>query len=155
MSATTNLRAQPSGRRRKFSNFCVRNLDTGQLSLPLYRIANDLHSQLGLHISRQTLSNWVITTHERWLAQLYDLMKERLLKHDILHVDETTVQVLKEPKRTPETKSYMWVYATAQGSAPLYLFEYNQTRARCVVRSFLEGWEGTIITDGYAAYKTL
>ena len=31
-------------------------------------------------------------------------------KEDILHADETTVQVLKEPGRASRTNSYMWLY---------------------------------------------
>lgn len=39
-------------------------------------------------------------------------LKQRLLDREVLHVDETTVQVLKEDGKKPETKSYMWVYRT-------------------------------------------
>lgn len=86
---------------------------------------------------------------------LYALMKEKLLESDILHIDETTVQVLKEPKRKPTNKSYMWLYASAECDVPLYLFSYNESRAHKVATDFLGDWMGAIITDGYAAYEDL
>jgi transposase len=125
------------------------------LSQPLYRIAEDMKNQMGLTLSRGTLASWVIRTHERWLALLYSLMKKRLLSFDIIHCDETKVQVLKEPERKPTSTSYMWLFASAACEVPLFIFDYHPTRARSVVRDFLDGWSGTIITDGYAAYEDL
>lgn len=125
------------------------------LALPIYRISDDLHNSQGLTLSRQTLGSWVIRSYERWLAMIYSLMKERIRELDILHIDETTVQVLKEPKRKPTSKSYMWLFASAACDIPIYVFEYNETRSRKVAADFLGGWSGTIITDGYSAYSNL
>lgn len=56
----------------------------------------------------------------RWLAKIYDRMREYLLQEDILHADETTVQVLKEPGRSAESKSYMWLYRNGRDRPPIY-----------------------------------
>jgi transposase len=125
------------------------------LAQPLYRVADDMRHQMGLTLSRQTLAAWVIRAYERWLARLYALMKKRLLGFDIIHCDETRVQVLKEPDRKPTSTSYMWLFASAACEVPISIFEYHPTRERVVVRDFLRGWSGTIITDGYAAYDDL
>ncbi len=82
-------------------------------------------------------------------------MKEKLLEHDIVHCDETTVQVLKEPNREPESKSYMWVFRTAAADTPICVYEYHPTRSGSVPKSFFAGWSGTITTDGYAPYFKL
>ena len=37
-----------------------------------------------------------------------------LLEQDILHADETTLQVLSEPGRSATSKSYMWLYRTGR-----------------------------------------
>jgi transposase len=125
------------------------------LAMPVYRIADDLKRSTGLTITRQTMGGWVIRSYERWLAMIYSLMKEEILKRDILHIDETEVQVLKEPGRTPAQKSYMWLFAGAECDVPLYLFEYHERRSREVVARFLKGWSGRVVTDGYAAYDDL
>lgn len=125
------------------------------LSLPICRIAGDLSSQQRLPVSRQTLSGWVIDAYERWLARLYSLIRGEVLSNDVVHCDETPVQVLKEPKRKPQSKSYMWLFASAACNRPAYAFEYHPTRSKSVVESFLAGWSGTVVTDGYAAYENL
>ena len=47
---------------------------------------------------------------ERHLQIVYDRMHEHLLQRDILHADETTLQVLHEPGRASQTSSYLWLY---------------------------------------------
>ena len=67
-------------------------------SMPLYRQEQALARQ-GIELSRQTLANWMLQCSERWLLPLYERMHEHLLKKDVLHADETTLQVLREPDR--------------------------------------------------------
>ena len=59
-------------------------------SLPLYR-QNNYFEMLGATLSRQTLSNWVIGTATE-LQDIYDLMKEELLKSNYIQADETTLK---------------------------------------------------------------
>ena len=68
------------------------------LALPLYRQEQELH-RLGLPVSRQTMSNWVLTAGERWLLPVYHVLHKELLANKILHADETTLMVLREPER--------------------------------------------------------
>lgn len=121
---------------------------------PLYRLEEDF-GYLGADISRQNMANWILNVHRRWLSLLYARMKEKLLGHDILHCDETGVQVLKEPGRAPTSTSYMWLFRTAAVDTPICIYEYHPTRAGKVVAHFLKGWGGTITTDGYDPYFNL
>jgi len=41
-------------------------------------------------------------------------MKETLLKQDIIMADETSIQVLREDGKAPESKSFMWVYRSGR-----------------------------------------
>ena len=68
------------------------------LALPLYRQEQELR-RLGLPVSRQTMSNWVLTAGERWLLPVYHVLHKELLANEILHADETTLMVLREPER--------------------------------------------------------
>ena len=68
------------------------------LALPLYRQGQELR-RLGLPVSRQTMSNWVLTAGERWLLPVYHALHKELLANEILHADETTLMVLREPER--------------------------------------------------------
>ena len=68
------------------------------LALPLYRQEQELR-RLGLPVSRQTMSNWVLTAGERWLLPVCHALHKELLANKILHADETTLMVLREPER--------------------------------------------------------
>jgi len=124
------------------------------LSLPLYRQEQQF-SRLGIDLSRQTMANWLLNTADPWLKIIYDRMHEFLVKRDILHADETTLQVLKEPGRSAETKSYMWLYRTGRDGPPIVLYDYQTTRASKHPISFLAGFKGYLQTDGYSGYGQL
>ena len=48
--------------------------------------------------------------HDGQLLQpLINLLRDHLLEYDIVQMDETTVQVLKEPGKTAQSKSYLWL----------------------------------------------
>jgi transposase len=75
--------------------------------LPLARFEYVL-ARAGALVPRQTLARWVIGT-ARALQPIANLMSDVLLGHDVIHMDETPVQVLKEPGRAATTQSQMWV----------------------------------------------
>ena len=90
-----------------------------------------------------------------WLAHIYQRMKVHLLQRDILNGDETTLQVLKEPERKAESKSYMWLYRSGREGPPIVLFEYQKTRSAEHPKAFLQGFRGYLLTDAYAGYDSL
>ena len=122
--------------------------------LPLYRQEQDW-ARLGFKLSRQTMSNWMVLSSDRWLKPLYERMREYLIQRDILHVDETTLQALQEPGRPASTKSYMWLYRTGREGPHIVLFNYQMTRAGKHPREFLDGYKGYLSTDGYSGYNDM
>jgi len=123
--------------------------------MPLYRQEQEW-KRLGINIPRNTLANWVITSTQNWLMPIYDAMKESLLKEKAIHADETTVQVLKEPGKAATSKSEMWVYASAvRGTHPIRIFDYHDSRKGDCAKDFLDGYHGTVISDGYSGYNKL
>lgn len=78
------------------------------------------------------------------------------LEHEVLHADETTVQVLREPGKAAQSKSYMWLYRTSgEAEKQVVLFDYQPDRKYNRPREFLEGFSGYLHTDGYEAYHKL
>lgn len=122
--------------------------------LPLYR-QEQYFSRLGIELPRQNLANWMIYGAERWLVPLYERLHEKLLAKDILHADETTLQVLHEPGRAAETKSYLWLYRTGQADPSIVLYDYQQTRGGEHPQKFLTGFKGYLHVDGYAGYHSV
>ncbi|WP_299013457.1 IS66 family transposase [uncultured Photobacterium sp.] len=122
--------------------------------LPLYRIEKEL-ARVGVDIQRTTLANWMIKTAEL-LSPIYLAMRRALLKEVVIHGDETTLQVLKEPGKKAQSKSYLWAYSSPeQSTTPVVLFEYQPGRGHAYPKAFLDGYEGTIMTDGYSAWRML
>lgn len=121
---------------------------------PLYR-QEKYFSSLGIELSRQTLSNWIIKSTSSWLVHLYNRMKEHLIRNDIVHADETTLQVLKEPDRPVDSTSYMWLYRTGKYMPPIILYDYQETRHGKHPKKFLEGFKGYLCVDGYDGYNAV
>jgi transposase len=122
--------------------------------LPLYR-QEQQWSRLGIDISRQTMANWMIQGANRHLKGIYDRMHEHLLTRDILHADETTLQVLHEPGRAAQSSSYLWLYRSGRDGPAIILYDYQTTRASKHPNRFLKGFKGWLQVDGYAGYNDL
>ena len=122
---------------------------------PLYRQEQEWNRQ-GLMLSRQTMSNWLLRCAADWLKPVYDVLHEQLVKRDLLHADETELQVLREPDRKAQSKSYMWLYRTSgDADHPIVLYEYQAGRSGDYPKAFLEGFKGYLQTDGYAGYHSV
>ena len=78
-----------------------------------------------------------------------------LLMRDIIHADEVPCQVLKEPDRPAQTKSYMWIYLTGDDGGPgIVLYDYHPGRSGQYAKEFLKGFAGYVHCDGYSGYNT-
>ena len=120
---------------------------------PLYRQEQEWNRQ-GVTLSRQTMSNWLLRCADDWLAPIYGELRKLLLARDLLHADETEVQVLHEPGKAPQTQSYMWLYRTGSDAEhPIVLYEYQPGSGKDYPKAFLEGFRGYLQTDGYAGYN--
>ena len=122
---------------------------------PLYRQEQELKRQ-GISLSRQTMSNWILRASESYLTPVYEQLHSELLTRDVLHADETTLQVLHEPGKKPQTESYMWLYRTSGDTdKPIVVYEYQPGRGAKHPKAFLTGYKGYLHTDGYAGYHDL
>jgi transposase len=126
--------------------------------LPLYRQAGRFRRE-GIEISRGTLSNWVVRVGEL-SSPLIEVLREELRTGPLINVDETPVQVLKEPGRANTTKSYMWVFRGGRppdrGGGTVVLFDYRATRsADEILKEYLREYSGCVQTDGYIGYEQL
>jgi transposase len=122
-------------------------------SLPLARIEYVL-GRAGARVTRQTLARWVIGTAQA-LQPIANLMRDALLESKVIYMDETRVQVLKEPGRDPTTQSYMWVQRGGPPEKPVILFDYDPSRSGQIPMRLLQGWQGFLMTDGYEGYGAL
>jgi len=125
------------------------------MAVPLYRQEQEWNRQ-GINLSRQTMSNWLIKATFDWIEPIYDTFKEMLCMRNVLHADETTLQVLHESGKSAESKSYMWLYRTSGDTdSPIVLYEYQPDRRAEHPKRFLKGFTGYLHADGYECYHDL
>ena len=124
-------------------------------SVPLYRQEKEWE-RMGLSLSRATMANWVIRCSQDYLMPVVEHLQKKLLERDIVHCDETPVQVLKEEGKKPQTKSYMWLYRTGDdGKPPVILYDYQPSRNGDHAVVFLKDFKGFVHSDGYSGYNKL
>jgi len=115
--------------------------------MPLYRQEQQL-ARLDVTLSRQTMSNWLIAAAQQWLIHLFHRMHELLTQRQIIMADETSVQVLRESNRSPQSTSYMWLYRSGgRDGPPVVLYEYQTTRAGKHAQAFLSQFAGFLQVD--------
>ncbi len=119
-------------------------------ALPFYRQEKQF-TRIGVELPRSTMCNWAMKVAQA-CEILLGFMQAQILKGSVINVDETTVQVLKVPKRS---KCYMWVFKGGTPDKPIILFQYHPSRSGDVASQFLNGYQGIVQTDGYAGYNFL
>jgi len=119
--------------------------------LPLYRQV-ELFKRYNFEFDRTSFANWMIKCGDA-VQSLIDLIREKILENSIVHMDETPVQVLKEPDKAAQTKSYMWVMSTANNAAKKsVLFTYSASRSAKTPVDILNNFNGVLMADGYSGY---
>ena len=122
-------------------------------ALPFYRQERQFE-RLGIDISRSNMCGWAIKVADQ-CEPLLELLNKEIRSGPLIHIDETTVQVMKEPGRSNTTKSYMWIFRGGDPDKPLLMYQYHPTRSGDVASKYLDGYKGYVQTDGYSGYDFL
>jgi transposase len=124
--------------------------------LPLYR-QESIFARAGLALSRSTLAQWVGQCGVQ-LQPLVDALRAELLRHSVLHADETPVAMLK-PGAGKTHRAYLWSYCTTTYNATkAVVFDFADSRGGQHARDFLglpskDGWHGKLVCDDFSGYK--
>ncbi|MDQ7075977.1 MAG: IS66 family transposase [Gammaproteobacteria bacterium] len=124
-----------------------------QDALPLYR-QHHILKRHGIELSRQTLAYWMIRSGQL-LQPLLNLLQDQLLAGAMIQMDETPIQVLNETERRAQQRSYMWIRRGGEAEKRIILFHYAASRASAVAQQLLDGYQGYLQSDDYAAYHAL
>jgi transposase len=119
--------------------------------MPLYR-QEQTFARIGLELDRTTQANWMMKCGAL-IQPLINLIQEQMLEEPVLHMDETRVQVLTEPGRSPQSQSYMWVLRSVV--QPAVLFHYAPTRSSDIPKQLLADFSGALMVDGYEGYHAV
>ena len=124
-------------------------------ALPLYR-QEQMWKRIGVDLRRNTMANWVIQIAGLYLKPFSDEFLKELLRQAVIHVDETVLQVLKEPGRDPTAESRIWAYASSKrADRQIRFFRYEESRQGACAEKVLGGFTGVVVSDGYSGYNVL
>ena len=121
----------------------VSKLDDRQ---PLYHLERQLSERYGIDCSRQTMARWLIDLMEP-LQPIYNLLKDSVIDYDVSSCDATTLQVLKEPGRNPQTKSYVYCIRGGPPGKSVVLYDYNAVEHQEFIHDWFIGFQGYLHVD--------
>ena len=120
--------------------------------LPLAR-QERIFERADIDLNRTSMARWMIQLGVL-VSPLVNLLHEDLVNSPVIHMDETHLQVLNEPNRPAESRSYMWTMARS-GEAPIILYHYYDNRSKRAAAELLVDFKGTLVTDAYKVYDSL
>ena len=116
---------------------------------PLYRQEQVLWRRYGIDLSRKTMSDWVGKAAD-WCTPIYNHLYDELREGGYLQIDETPVRYC-QAEGGGSGQGYFWVYHRP-GIGVLY--EWHTGRGAECLKPMLEGFRGTVQSDGYAVYNS-
>jgi len=122
-------------------------------ALPLYRQEKQF-ARLGVEIPRQTMADWMIAVAAA-CEPLYEQLANYCRSAEVLQIDETTLQVMRETERKNTSLSYMWVIRGGDPEKPGVLYHYAASRGGTVAEELVGDFDGYLQSDGYEVYDRL
>jgi transposase len=125
--------------------------------IPLYRVSRQLERS-GMDLSPGTAGTWVNRIGGDKIIPLIELLREAIFVCDLMHMDESYLQVLKSEK-SPTSTHYMVVRAAGPPGKRIILYDYIPSRTREALKQLLvrpEGpYRGKLLTDGLEHYDEI
>jgi len=119
--------------------------------LPLYRQSKQFE-RLGIDLPRNTLASHMVKVGAL-IDPLIAALGDAIRCGGVVQMDETPVQVLKEPGKVAQSQSYMWVMKGGPPDESAVVYHYDPSRSQEVPKRLLGGYAGYLQTDGYAGYN--
>ncbi len=114
---------------------------------PLYRQHQRL-ADAGIRVSRATLTHWTRRTAEL-LEPIAAAQHAHILQSAVLAMDETPIKAGRNAAQGQMKQGWYWpIY----GDGDEISFTFAPTRAARQVQDQLQGFTGTLLSDGYSAY---
>ena len=119
-------------------------------ALPLYR-QSEMFKRIGVEPDRSNLANWMMKCGEL-IQPLINLLQDQLSARSLVHMDETTLQVLNEPGKAAQSKSCLWLMASF-ATEPITLYRYQPSRSQAIPKPLLSEATQALMVDGYQGYQ--
>ncbi len=114
-----------------------------ELKLPQQTFASSMNQLFGLNLSRAIVGK-VKTKAALSYRPTYDAILEKLATGQLLHADETKINIAGGP-------GYVWVFTNLEEVA----FYYTETREAEVLQTLFSTFGGVLVSDFYNAYDSM
>jgi hypothetical protein len=118
--------------------------------LPVWR-QQQRFRQYGIDLPYSTLCYLINRTCEV-LEPLWHLLLKEIMVSGLMHMDETRYRVLDNTKKRGKKSHIGWMWGALNPVQHLVCFMYQKGRGKKDIRSVLQGYKGTLLTDAYSAY---
>lgn len=119
--------------------------------LPVYRQCDTIHRETGIELSRQTVCA-LIGQVGASLEAIRQSLRRNLIAGAYVQADETPIGVQSPEVQGRNHTGRVWHYGRPDGPV---VVDFQMTRGRDAPRAFLEGFRGTLQSDGYGVYDKL
>ena len=128
---------------------------------PYYRQEQHFLMRHGVHLPRNTMSQWMGELSADYLSGIYRAMHQQMLGQNYLQVDETPIEYL-VPGKGKTAQGYLWTLSrpdlkTADGRGDI-LYQWHPSRAAKCLQNLLstpeKTFSGILQCDGYQAYES-
>ncbi|BEM36234.1 hypothetical protein SME06J_49260 (plasmid) [Serratia marcescens] len=131
---------------------CCQRVVSGHM--PLHR-QQPVLARSDIHLPVSTMADMVGRAGAA-LTPLAESLHRMLLTRDVLHADETPLQILDTKKGGKARAGYLWAYVSGEKSGPAVVcFDSQPGRSSRYTTEYLKNWTGRLVVDGYPAYETL
>ena len=116
--------------------------------IPLFRQEKIFRERYGVNLPRQMLAQWMGALGF-WLKPIYQAIQKSLVSRGYLQVDETPIRYLDPDRPGKAQQGYLWAYSAPGADV---LFDWQTTRGKEPLASFLEDFRGHLQSDAYITY---
>jgi transposase len=114
---------------------------------PLYHLEKQFVERFDFICPRDKLARWFIESAKH-LQPLVNLIRDELIDYDVVGCDPTHLQVLREPGRTPQQKSYVYSIRGGPPDRGIRLFAYQAQDHVSFLKDWFAEYAGYLQVDG-------
>ena len=114
-----------------------------ELNIPQLKLAQSMNRLFGYSVNQSTINRLKIRATE-FYSETLQKIKEDILAGNLIHADETKIC-------TKFKTGYVWVFTSMEE----VVYMWAETREGDLVRQFLSGFSGVLVSDFYAAYDSI
>lgn len=121
---------------------------------PLYHLEKQFKARFDFTCERNKLARWFIQSAEL-LQPVVNLLRDEIIDYDVAGCDPTHLQVLNEPGRLPELKSYFYSIRGGPPEKAARLYEYCAQDHKGFLHDWFSEYRGYLHVDGQNIFEGL